>query len=782
MSLNGLDTALSGLRVAQQQMSVISGNIANATTVGYSRKILPQDTFAVAGQTIGVLSGAVTRDVSLNLSQDFWTQTAAVSGLDTTSAYMQKIQAFHGDPTANTSVASAISKLDDAFTALSDTPDSSSLQAGVVTAAQTVVQKVNGFSGLLNSMRNTAQADMSSSVATINGLLSQVADDNKQIAQNLYIGKTAAATQDDRDNAIQQLSQQIQVSTYVRKDGTMVVQTKQGQLLADTTAFPLTFRPPGAIGVQDAYPKSVAAVYIGDPKFNANAVALTADTSGGKLGALMNLRDTTLPKEQAELDEMSQKMAQRFDSQGLRLFTDASGTIPSDAGPVAGTTAVAYVGFATNIQVNSAILNDNSLVQKGTVASVTPVQSGSNEVIRRIVNNTFGSVAYSQASGTADLRASASGGTTLQKWLGLSSTNQINSTTDLANYSDTATLISAGATAFNATGVPQTAFTLTFGESRTGTGPVSLTVDLAQAQTDFPSNGTTVKTAADQIAAEINKQITASAVPSSLAAAATVNSYGQLTLKSTGDITVSSTAGQLSADGLKFIGLTAGVQKTTDPSFTVQVGDDNPQTITIGPADTETTLMAKLQYNAATGTGVPGLYARLDASGKLSLRPGDDTGTGPSFGGDITLTSAPFTTSGAGTSGTAAGLSVLGALFGNTSPVTDVTYAAIGQQFRTDNLGPGADLSTGVLGTAGIADFAQQMVNSQTGEAITTTAQQTEEKTYLGQVQKSLTDQSGVNIDDELSHMITTQSAYAAAAKVVSAINDSFQQLLQAIS
>lgn len=44
MSFTALNAALSGLRVAQQQLSVISNNVSNASTPGYTRKILPQTT------------------------------------------------------------------------------------------------------------------------------------------------------------------------------------------------------------------------------------------------------------------------------------------------------------------------------------------------------------------------------------------------------------------------------------------------------------------------------------------------------------------------------------------------------------------------------------------------------------------------------------------------------------------------------------------------------------------------------------------------------------------
>ena len=52
MAIGALDAALSGLRVSQQQLSVISTNVANVNTDGYTRKILPQSTQAIGGTAV----------------------------------------------------------------------------------------------------------------------------------------------------------------------------------------------------------------------------------------------------------------------------------------------------------------------------------------------------------------------------------------------------------------------------------------------------------------------------------------------------------------------------------------------------------------------------------------------------------------------------------------------------------------------------------------------------------------------------------------------------------
>jgi len=787
MALSALDSALSGLRAAQQQLTVISGNVSNATTDGYTRKILPQEAQTVDGVTIGVTTDAITRNVDLDLEKEFWTQHSGVSGLDTQISYLDKIQQFNGPPNAEASIAAKISALRDAFSGLADNPSSTSLQASVVNAASAVATKMNNFSNLIVNLRNNTQSDMASTVNDINSLLQQIATVNGQIKFDIAAGKTVAALDDTRDQLIKNLSASINLSFFTRGDGVMVVQTPQGVELAGETAKTLSFNPT-QLNPTSYYPPSAAGIFVGNPATDPSAIDITSGNIGGKLGALITLRDTSLPQQQAALDEMAERLAVRFDQQGMRLFTDASGNIPADTAPsTVGPTPVPYVGFASKITVNPAVLQNNALVQQGTVPTDQPVQAGSDEVVRRIIDFTFGKTAYEQATGSVDLRAST-GPTDLQHWLGIFSSNQITGSTAVSNYSTTAALIAAGGTTFT----PNDQFTLTFSETRGASPPgtMSVTISLAQANIDFPLGGP-ITNAADQIAAEINQQITTAVTGTpafaGLAAQASVNSYGQLVLNSRGDIGVDASApGGMGPAGLTYLGLTAGTQITTDPYINVQVGNDPLVRVSILPGDDETDLVAALDKTGGADPGVPGLGVNLSAGGLITLRPGDSTAN-PVFGGDLTITGGPFQADGTGTipGGITAGTTLVAALFGTNTPVADVPYSSANASgpatpFRTTNLGPGADINTGITSDGSLIDYSAQVINAQALQYNNLKTQQTDETTYRDALQKNLQDQSGVNIDAELSNMIVVQTAYSAAARVISAVEEQFKDLLAA--
>ena len=89
------------------------------------------------------------------------------------------------------------------------------------------------------------------------------------------------------------------------------------------------------------YPKG------GIPAITLGGADVTGQLRGGQIGANITLRDATLPTDQAELDELAQNMASRFDTQRLTPVHRPQGSgagVPNSAPPPPVQTG--YVGFA----------------------------------------------------------------------------------------------------------------------------------------------------------------------------------------------------------------------------------------------------------------------------------------------------------------------------------------------------------------------------------------------------------------------------------------------------
>ncbi|MFH1157381.1 MAG: flagellar hook-associated protein FlgK [Pseudomonadota bacterium] len=688
-----LDAAISGLRVAQQALDVVSSNISNASTPGYTRKILPQENLVINGVSVGARTNAVTRSVDAALIADLNRQVSVAGGYDVRRKYLDRIQTFHGSSDSGQALSACITALSNTFAQLSLSPDDQNLLSRVVSAATQTTQKINDFSNLLTDLRIQSETEIMAAVADVNQSLDIIARLNVEIQRNSGSGRSTAELEDQRDEAVKTVAKYLQISTF-SQDNQIIVITKQGRTLADNTAYHLYFQSSTMLP-SSYYPGGGLTGLTVDGPAGEN---ITQSNLGGQLGALFDLRDTTLPQYTAQLDEFSQKLAERFQNEGLKLFTDLSGNVPASV-PDPG--IVGYVGFSALIKVNDAIVADPTLIRNGTTGNTEP--AGSNEVIRRVAQFAFGSCQYQQAAGTVDISAGA-----LTALLGLTTNNRVTGTTNLAAYSpDISTL-------------PGAAFPGDF-DITLGTLPTQTITVLA---TDTAAT----------LVAKINAAFGFTT--------ASVNGLGQVAFNYGGDITLADNT--IGAPTMTALGFSFGATPQPEPSFQVQVGTRPPVTVSIAPAGTAVELLAALN-------AIPGLTASLNALGQLVMIPTD--------GGDLKATDA---------SGTP--LSAMGVSFSNVAPTA----------FRQNNLGPDGSLSTGLLANSTLGDYISGLIATQSEDASLNQNNQNLENSYLQTLETRNANISGVNIDQEMSDLIRIQSAYAAAAKMISATQKLFDDLLNA--
>jgi flagellar hook-associated protein 1 FlgK len=124
----------------------------------------------------------------------------------------------------------------------------------------------------------------------------------------------------------------------------------------------------------------------------------------------------------------------------------------------------------------------------------------------------------------------------------------------------------------------------------------------------------------------------------------------------------------------------------------------------------------------------------------------------------------------------------------STSPLTaagDTTRANfVLAQLQTGNYRYSPQTGIGTTGapfTGTLTNFAKQFI-SQQGEAATAAKQLADgQSVVLNTLQKKVTDASGVNIDDEMAHLLALQNAYSANARVMSSIKQMYDTLIQAM-
>jgi flagellar hook-associated protein 1 FlgK len=399
MSLDAtLSIASGSLANINRQLALVSQNVANAATPGYAREVSTQQSLTAAGLGMGVRSGPAQRNIGAALQASMLQQNAAVSGLQTRQAALQAIDAALGTPGQASDLPSLLGKMQDAFSTLASGPDSQTQQQAVVSAAGTLASGINALSSTYTSQRQAANDAIQSDLTTLNGAMGTISSLTKQIVTLKSSGQSTADLESQRDAALQSVSQIVNLKVLQQDNGNVVLVLGSGLSPSLDTPNPFSTAP-ATIGAGSAYPGG------GIPAITLGGADVTAQLVGGSLGANIALRDSTLPTDQAELDEFSRNLASRFDAQGLRLFSDPSGNVPSGGGvPVQS----GYVGFAASIQVNPAVQSAPSLVRDGTQAvagsptgasAFTPNPAGGpagfTTLITRVLDFALGSEAQS---------------------------------------------------------------------------------------------------------------------------------------------------------------------------------------------------------------------------------------------------------------------------------------------------------------------------------------------------------------------------------------------------
>jgi len=133
-----LQNALSGLQAAQTNMQLISSNISNAQTPGYSRETVQMTPALLNGAGSGVVLSLPQRQINQSLTSSARVQDTAASGASVAATYFQQIQDLFGKVNDGSSLSDTFSTFTSALQTLSTTPDDQISQQNVVSTAQSL--------------------------------------------------------------------------------------------------------------------------------------------------------------------------------------------------------------------------------------------------------------------------------------------------------------------------------------------------------------------------------------------------------------------------------------------------------------------------------------------------------------------------------------------------------------------------------------------------------------------------------------------------------------------
>ena len=331
-----LSTAMSGLRATQASLALVSSNVANAETPGYVKKTLNQVTGTTGGFGSSVSLAGVNRQLDQYLQTQLRTETSGAAYADTRSSSLANLQTIYGNPDDTGTIENAFNSFLTALQGLSTSPDSQSARIGVVNAAQTMAQQLNATTQGIQSLRANAETGINDSVITANNAMKQIAAINTQLQNNGQTDGATAALLDQRDQYIDQLSQLMDIRTVTNNLNQVTVFTNSGVQLVGTEASQLSFNPQGTITPNTLYntnpaQSNVGTITIDFPHGGSYDMVSTNSIRSGKIAAYLELRDTTLVKAQAQVDQLAASM-----SSALSDKTTNGVAAPASVAPQAG--------------------------------------------------------------------------------------------------------------------------------------------------------------------------------------------------------------------------------------------------------------------------------------------------------------------------------------------------------------------------------------------------------------------------------------------------------------
>lgn len=353
MSISGsLANALSGLNAAARAAEVVSANVSNALTEGYGRRELNLAARSLGGHGAGVAVVGITRHTDEQVIGARRLADAEFGGASVSENYLARLQQVFGLPDDPNSLSGLVAGLEANLIEAASRPDSEPRLNAVLDAARKLTGKLNQSSDEIQALRLSADQEIDRQVKNLNSKLARIADLNNDIRVQLGAGFDATALMDQRQQAIDSISQIVPLKQVARGNGQIALFTPGGAILLDGRPATVGFTPVGTIVAQ----MTATSGGLSGLTLNGQPVSPAPDgpLGGGSLGALFDVRDNQAVTAQIRLDAVARDLIERFADPSVdpTISTTDPGLF-ADTG--AGFNPANEIGLSGRISVNSLV-------------------------------------------------------------------------------------------------------------------------------------------------------------------------------------------------------------------------------------------------------------------------------------------------------------------------------------------------------------------------------------------------------------------------------------------
>jgi flagellar hook-associated protein 1 FlgK len=234
----GLQTSLRGLIAQQEALDTVSHNIANASTVGYSREEVELSASRAQQIVTGSSAGTGTAELGTGVDLDgvsrardkfldlqYRAQSMRLGGLAATVQTMETIEGALAEPGEN-GISQELQTFWSDWEGLANDPEDSAARQAVVEAGKAIATSLGELNTQLTGAKEVAEAEIAS-IAGAGGEIESKAKEiallNGAIRSAVTSGSQPNDLMDQRDMLLDELSALGQVSVTEKADGTVEV-------------------------------------------------------------------------------------------------------------------------------------------------------------------------------------------------------------------------------------------------------------------------------------------------------------------------------------------------------------------------------------------------------------------------------------------------------------------------------------------------------------------------------------------------------------------------------
>lgn len=309
--------------VAAKTAIATSGhNISNANTEGYTRQRVQQGTDVPRpgpGSNAIIGTGVHVKRVE-RINDDYIEKQLRNSGKEMAHLEEKELVLKQTEDIFNEMGGEGLNRLMarffNEFRKLANDPNSEAVRQSVREASQAMVNDVKRLRKEIDEVRRHIDNKLEGNAAEINAAAREIRDLNVKIKTMELGGAVANDLRDKRDTALKKLGSYMDLNMYTDKDGNYMVDIKgMGPLVAgsEVESFSVYRSPADENGkVENAL----------DVKTSASASSVvTHRISGGKMGALLEVRDKTLSEIQDKLDDLAYNLTNAVNQVHEQGFT-----------------------------------------------------------------------------------------------------------------------------------------------------------------------------------------------------------------------------------------------------------------------------------------------------------------------------------------------------------------------------------------------------------------------------------------------------------------------------